>query len=70
MSEQHFDKKLLTFLFLVTLACLMAAVFLDAKEFLITTLTGILSTFVGGIIMLIRGRDTQRAGDKPPEAGG
>ena len=65
MTEQHFDKKLLTLLFLVTLGCLMAAFFLDGSAALITTLTGVLTTFVGGIITLTSGRSSsQRSGDR------
>ena len=65
MTEQHFDKKLLTLLFLVTLGCLMAAFFWDAPAMLITVLTGALTTILGGIITLTSGRSSsQRSGDR------
>lgn len=62
LVDPYFDKKLLCFVFLIVLACLLTVVFLpnavsiDARSTIITVLTSLLNMVVGGIITLTSGR--------------
>lgn len=69
-NDAHFDKKLLCFIFLVVLGCLMGVYrspitdqFEIAQNMLVTVLTGALTTLLGGIITLTSGRLSQRSAD-------